>query len=704
MTESAPADLPSCIHAALDALGLPEDADDVALAEGRRAVFAGLCSALAEAHERPVTDGGEAWFVGPAPDPGLRDRARARLHDRIDPSTLRTVGADALVSLYEHALLWSPAPAGSKRQGKGAFYTPAAVVEGLLDDALVPVLEDAPRLSEVRVCDPACGAGAFLVAAHRRLTAALVECDGLEPDQAAGLTAKQALFGVDIDRPAVEVARFGLWLQTALPWSALGDIRGLRVGNALLGALPQDPPAPAPTSTADQLGLFAGATPTSPEEVWCRARAPKLAGSFFHWHLALPEVFSPARAPRQPDTRLAGGFDVVVGNPPFLNQLRTSSAHAKQVRALLEDRFGGHVRGYADAAAAFLLLGLDLLRPGGRCCLVLPLSFLSARDTAGARAQACARSSLDALWLSTTHVFESASVFVMASTLVRGVPSSRPVRRRRDLSFTEVPVRHVDMARLAQRPSWSHLVADLLGIPPVTLPDGCADVASLATVTADFRDQFYGLRGFVLEDDSLPDGADPDQYPPLVTTGLVDPAECRWGRRATRFDKQRWEAPRVDLARLEAEGTIGAWAQSRLVPKVLVATQTSTLEAVVDAEGVWLPSIPLISVVPHDDDDLWRLAAALVSPPLSAYAAATWLGAALSIKAIKLSAAQVRLLPLPPDQEAWDRAAMSFREAQASDDRAEPLRRCGRQMCEAYGLDDGTTSQLMDWWVTSSKL
>ena len=65
------------------------------------------------------------------------------------------------------------------------------------------------------------------------------------------------------------------------------------------------------------------------------------------------------------------------------------------------------------------------------------------------------------------------------------------------------------------------------------------------------------------------------------------------------------------------------------MPKVLVATQTAVLEAAVDEQGTWIPSVPVVSVVPRTADDLWPVGAVLCSPVTSAWAAATYLGAGL---------------------------------------------------------------------------
>ena len=74
-------------------------------------------------------------------------------------------------------------------------------------------------------------------------------------------------------------------------------------------------------------------------------------------------------------------FDVVVGNPPFLNQLAASTTRGGK------SRFGGGP--YADAAAEFPALAIRLCRSGGRVGSVLPQSLLSTPDAAAIR-NACA--------------------------------------------------------------------------------------------------------------------------------------------------------------------------------------------------------------------------------------------------------------------------------------------------------------------------
>lgn len=175
---------------------------------------------------------------------------------------------------------------------------------------------------------------------------------------------------------------------------------------------------------------------------------------------------------------------------------------------------------------------------------------------------------------------------------------------------------------------------------------------------------------------------------PLITSGLIDVNRCHWGARPVRFARQRYAAPRVDIGRLDP--ALAAWATRRLVPKVLVATQTRVIEAVVDAAGAWLPSVPVITVTPRRRDDEWRIAAVLAAPPVSAWAAATYLGCGLSGSALKLSASQVVGLPLPSTP--WDDAVEALRSGAV--DRAAEL------MCAAYEVDDPA---VLRWWRAAAK-
>ncbi len=364
----------------------------------------------------------------------------------------------------------------------------------------------------------------------------------------------------------------------------------------------------------------------------------------------------------------AAPYDAVVGNPPFLGQLRTRTAG--QTRPGLGP--------YTDTSAAFLHRALDLVRPGGTVALVQPWSLLAARDAAPVRAAVRSRGALTAFWASATPVFADAAVLTCAPVVTVGA-------RQGGVATWTGPAyqRGPDVA--APDAEWGPLVAPALGVPAVS-PSARGVVGDLGPCTADFRDQYYGLVPFV---------SDGGSGTPLVTAGLIDPAVCRWGRAPTRFAKTRYAAPVVDLEALRAEGSLSAWAGARLVPKVLIATQGRVIEAVVDEAGAWLPSVPVLTLTPGADR-LWHTLAVLLAPPVVALAAARYAGTALTASAIKLSARQVAALPLPADLAAWDAGADLARAAQAAADTDRPalLRATAEAMCAAYDDDSA-----LAWWL-----
>lgn len=473
----------------------------------------------------------------------------------------RGTEADEAADAYERHLAVHER---DRRRAQGSFYTPAELVEWVLDHALPP---------QGRVLDPACGTGHFLVAAARRLGV-------------------RAVHGSDLDPDAVRIAR-----------------------ERLHALDPTVPPADIERQVVVADGLVA-------------------------WE--------------------DHAFDAVVGNPPFLGQLRRRSAGQSEV----------HRRGlgaYTDTSAVFLRRALDLVVPGGTVALVQPISVLAARDAGPVRAAVAERGAITDFWCSDRPVFEGTTV------------------------LTCVPVVRVGAAPATDPDGWGALAAPAFGIPAVRLAAGAGTVGDLAGCTADFRDQYYGLAPFV--HDRLPGGT------PLLTTGLIDPAESRWGSAPTRFARRQYDAPSVDLAALRADGALARWAEARLVPKLLVAGQGRVIEAVADEAGAWLPSVPVVSVVPHEPADLWRLLAVLLAPPVVAHAATRYLGTGLAPGSVKVSARQLAALPLPTDAGAWGEGARLAEDAQRgdADERASCLTELAAVMTAAYGLPIG--HDVAAWWL-----
>lgn len=196
----------------------------------------------------------------------------------------------------------------SKRKKQGIFYTPDYVVKYIVDNSLGKYLRENEEkikkeyglkeeileknyekrereaylkyqvfLQNIKVLDPACGSGAFLVyvfdyllAENKRvgdiLFGSLFSTDDYIRD-----ILKNNIYGVDLNEESVEITKLSLWLKTAQKGKKLTTLdKNIKCGNSLISE-------------------------------------PSIAkNKSFNWNDAFPEVFS------------EGGFDVIVGNPPYV--------------------------------------------------------------------------------------------------------------------------------------------------------------------------------------------------------------------------------------------------------------------------------------------------------------------------------------------------------------------------------------------------
>jgi hypothetical protein len=192
----------------------------------------------------------------------------------LTPVDYRNMGPEELGSVYESLLELVPtidlparrfgfvgiteegSTAGNARKTSGSYYTPDSLVQELIKSALDPVIQqrlearaDNPTeaLLSIRVMDPACGSGHFLLAAARRLAEKLAELRSVAIGQDGAVRPQdyrhalrevvaRCIFGVDRNPMAIELARTALWLEgfeEGRPLSFLDH--HLQVGDALLG-------------------------------------------------------------------------------------------------------------------------------------------------------------------------------------------------------------------------------------------------------------------------------------------------------------------------------------------------------------------------------------------------------------------------------------------------------------------------------------
>lgn len=443
----------------------------------------------------------------------------ANHNDVLAPVDYRNMGPEELGSVYESLLELVPeidlparqfgfggltsagSTAGNARKISGSYYTPDSLVQELIKSALDPMIEqriaakpDGPveALLAIRVVDPACGSGHFLLAAARRLAEKLTQLrvtDGEQTEQdfrrALREVVAKCIFGVDRNPLAIELARTALWLEGFEEGRPLGFLNHhLQVGDALLGltdlkalelgiakdafkplsgddkeackrlaktnatalkdlekkrnarafgqmnvvsaigsglsqlqaleALPENttkqiaakedayrafleqaktsrlayaadllvgayllPKLAAsqddiPTSATLYLTLLGDALPAQQQSALTAAQTACMDARVLHWPLAFPQVFA------------SGGFDCVLGNPPWEILQDRDDALDESLLERQKKWFGGGIysvlSGRRDLYKLFITVVPYLLNSSGRCGFVLPIGFMFEDD------------------------------------------------------------------------------------------------------------------------------------------------------------------------------------------------------------------------------------------------------------------------------------------------------------------------------------
>ncbi len=558
----------------------------------------------------------------------------------------------------------------------GVCYTPTAVVDYMVENTVGRLLVDkTPQqlLGNLRILDPACGEGIFLLRAYAYLLAwyrdRYINAYESGNKLITELPLQQAndgiwelaiaerwrilcehIYGVDIDAQAVEQARRCL-LRIAGPPSppTLGETGVLRFVDypPCAHALDRLPPAYSPSGHTRKAG-WGGKTQRYQFDLENNLkcgnaiigealgdRSPSSLGSSnqaFNWQVEFPEVMQ------------GGGFDVVIGNPPYVDS-EWMTEHLPDWRHYCTQHYQV-ASGNWDLFCVFIEQAIALCKSHGLTSLIVPNKLGSASYAAQARQLLAVQNQL-----LTIRDYSKVPIFRVAVYPIVYAARKQPPDLTSQVQYERMEVasnsaiapatcqwldyqRYFWQAEKPWRLGASLQQAELCDrlqsqFPPLS---AVAEVLGAATVG-----EAYAMQPLIA-DEACPQTTDLK----LINSGTIDRYCDLWGHKCLRYLGHAYRYPIIP-ANQHSHLPPKRQQQARQ-PKIIVAGMTQVLECAVDVAGAFLAGKS--TVIIFTSLNLYYLLALLNSKLITFYYRNLYGGDCLKGGYLRIGPPQLRSLPI----------------------------------------------------------
>jgi len=455
----------------------------------------------------------------------------------------------------------------SKRKKDGVFYTPEYITKYIVDNTLgslcqahkeklglgnieIEIPKNPKKLTKsqtaqrealeayreyllsLKILDPACGSGAFL---NQALNYLLDEHSFIDEgirtlmggdvlglyDVKKGIL-ENNLYGVDINAEAVEIAKLSLWLRTVESGRKLNRLADkIKVGNSLI----------------DDKSVVDNA---------------------FVWEEEFAEVFE------------QGGFDVVIGNPPYIDSESMTKTYANERKWITKHY--KVAKGNWDIFVPFVELGLKITKEKKYLSYIIPNKILSAKY--GIKLRNFINNSY-----SIEEIFDLSKNSVFTVDVYPVILFIKKQKQSETIKIT-LQKTNIQSRKIEYKPedNWSLYLDKHYSLYSKIINKfhKIDDVKDYSVYSSASVAEAYEIKEYI------EDKKDIENSFKLINTGTIDPYISLWGIQEMQYIKDKYTYPRVSIKNVKNKD----WTDK---PKIALAGMVTKIEAFIDIDGSFLP-------------------------------------------------------------------------------------------------------------------